>query len=160
MKIGVVSDTHSFPLPAQMLQDFQKVDLIVHAGDFCTRDILEELKKLGEVRAVHGNMDGSSLRKLLPRSQIFAVGRFAVGLFHGEGPPATLLEKVRAEFQKSHVDVIIFGHSHQPMNAVRSGILFFNPGSATDQVTAPFCSYGILTVDENGIKGAIIKVKG
>ena len=160
MKIGVVADTHSLPMPAQMLKDFKDVDLIVHAGDFCSFKTVEQLRKIKEVTGVFGNMDGSEIRKVFPRSQVLKVAGRAVGIFHGEGAAQTILEKVQAEFKGKKVDAVIFGHSHQPFNQVIDRILYFNPGSPTDIVRAPYRSYGILEVTDKGIKGNIIKVIG
>ncbi len=157
MKIGVLSDTHSRPLPEQLIADFKEVDLILHAGDFCSTDVLERLKKIGEVKAVYGNMDGLDLRRILPKSQIIECNGFFIGLFHGEGMPRNLLNRVKEEFKGKKVDVIVFGHSHQDMNEKIEGILFFNPGSATDTVFAPYRSYGILEIADD-IKGKIIKI--
>ena len=159
MKIGVVADTHSLPLPAQMLKDFKGVDLIVHAGDFVSLDVVEDLRRIKEVAGVFGNMDGSEIRKIFPRSQILKLGGRAVGVFHGEGAPQTVLEKVKAEFAGKPVDAVIFGHSHQPLNQVIGHVLYFNPGSPNDVVRAPYLSYGILELTDKGIKGNIIKVK-
>lgn len=158
MKIGVVSDTHSLELPKQMLEDFREVEFIIHAGDFCETATLEKLKKIKDVKAVHGNMDDEKVCKLLPRSQIVQCGQFQIGLFHGEGPPQTLLDVVKKEFKGKKVDAVIFGHSHQPLNEWIDGILYFNPGSPNDNVFAPYQSYGILEVDDK-ITGKIIKVK-
>ena len=158
MKIGVVSDTHSHELPPQILKDFREVDLIIHAGDFCSLDVLENFKKLKEVKGVYGNMDGPDVRQILPRKQIISCGEFSIGLFHGEGHPEMLLKKVQSEFKNDKVDVIIFGHSHKPMNEKINGILYFNPGSPNDFVFAPYRSYGILEID-NKITAKIIKVK-
>ena len=67
------------------------------------------------------------------------------------------MECVQKEFKDKKVDVIVFGHSHHPMNEIKDGILFFNPGSATDTVFAPFRSYGVLEISDV-IKGRIIKI--
>ncbi len=157
MKIGVVSDTHSRPLPVKMLEDFKKVDYIVHAGDFCSAEVLETFKKIKDLKAVYGNMDEPEVRKLLSRRQIITCREFSIGIFHGEGAPQTLLDKVADEFKHDKVDVIIFGHSHRAVNEMRDGILFFNPGSPNDTVFAPFCSYGMLDVGEK-IIGRIVKL--
>ena len=158
MKIGIVSDTHSRELPSVMMEDFKKVDFIIHAGDFCSLDVLEIFQKMKEVKAVYGNMDGGEMRRVLPRRQIIECGKFKIGLFHGEGHPQMLLSKVQSEFKDVKVDVIIFGHSHKAMNEVIDGVLYFNPGSPNDTVSAEYCSYGILEIDEK-ITGKIIKVK-
>ncbi|MDP2653881.1 MAG: metallophosphoesterase family protein [Candidatus Omnitrophota bacterium] len=159
MRIGVVSDTHSKPLPAQMVRDFAGVDFIIHAGDFCELADYEALAKIRDVKAVQGNMDGAQIRKKFPRSQIIPCGRFRVGVFHGEGSAHFILETVQREFQGEAVDAVVFGHSHKPFNEKIGGVLFFNPGSPNDDISAPFCSYGILDVADNGIKASIIKVK-
>jgi uncharacterized protein len=158
MKIGVVSDTHSKVLPQKMLSDFKGVDLILHAGDFCGLETLQVLKRINEVNAVYGNMDGSDLRKILPKSRIIELGDIRLGLFHGEGAPKNLIDTVKAQFKGCKVDAIIFGHSHHPMNEMIDGILFFNPGSSTDQVFAPYQSYGILEINGKKISGRIVKI--
>ena len=158
MKIGVVSDTHSQELPSQMMEDFKKVDFIIHAGDLCSLDILEQLQKIKEVKAVWGNMDGGEIRQVLPRQQLIKCDKFTIGVFHGEGTPQGLLDKVKSEFKSSKVDMVIFGHSHQPMNEKIDGVLYFNPGSPNDLVFAPYRSYGILEITDK-ISGKIVKVK-
>ena len=142
-----------------MLKEFEGVDFIIHAGDFCSSKDLELLAKIKEVKAVHGNMDGSDIIKYCPRRQIIKVNGFKIGLFHGEGPPQTLMQKIEEEFKGEKLDVIIYGHSHLAMNEKRGNVLYFNPGSPTDTVFAPYRSYGILDVTDKGISGSIIKVK-
>jgi len=157
-KIGVLSDTHDQKLPPEVLKDFKTVDFIIHAGDVCDFPVYDELKKLGEVHAVCGNMDSPQLCAKLPKKDIIKCGRFQVGLFHGEGPPQTILEKVREKFKKDKVDCVVFGHSHTPFNEKIDGVLYFNPGSPTDTIYAPYRSYGILEITEDGIVGRIIKI--
>jgi putative phosphoesterase len=158
MKIGVVSDTHSYTIPQQLLDDFKRVDLIIHAGDFCTMKDLKIFKKIQIVRAVFGNMDGLELRQVLPEREVFEAGGITVGLCHGHGSPQHVLEHVRKEFKKEKPDIVIFGHSHQPMNETIDHVLYFNPGSPTDVVRAPYCSYGILEISNGKVSGKIIKV--
>jgi hypothetical protein len=64
---------------------------------------------------------------------------------------------VKREFANKKVDVVVFGHSHHPMNEKIDDVLYFNPGSATDTVFAPYRSYGILEMT-NTITGRIIKL--
>ena len=159
MKIGVVSDTHGRPLPRQMLQDFKTVDLIIHAGDICSVQDIEKLAAIRKLKAVYGNMDGDDVRKILPADLLIHCGDTVIGVYHGEGAPKHLLEKVRARFHGVKVDAVVFGHSHEPFNEVMDGILYFNPGTPNDNICAACCTYGILTVSDRGIKGHIIKVK-
>ena len=160
MRIGVVSDTHSRPLPAQMMKDFEDVDFIIHAGDFCDWDDYENFVKLKTVKAVYGNMDSSKIRQRLKRKEIIPCENFQIGIFHGEGSGNHILETVKEEFQKDKVDVVVFGHSHRALNETINHVLYFNPGSPNDTIFAPYCSYGLLKINEKKISGEIIKVKG
>ena len=151
MKIGVISDTHAKTLsdvPGAILTALTEVDLIVHAGDFTERAVLEGLSTLGEVKAVRGNMDSSELKRMLPQKELFVVNGKKVGLTHGSGAPWGIAGRVRKMF--SDVDVIIFGHSHEPCNSYIQGVLLFNPGQARD-------SFGLITID-GGIRADIVRV--
>ena len=159
MRIGVVSDTHmprtASELPEKLREDFKKVDLILHAGDITSSEVLKALKEIAPIRAVYGNMDDPELQDSLPVKDIVKAGKFKIGLTHGFGPPFGLTERVGKEFEG--VDAIVFGHSHSPINVVKKGVLFFNPGSPTDTIFTRQSSYGILEIN-NTIKGEIIKL--
>jgi uncharacterized protein len=158
MNIGVISDTHSHPIPKQVLEAFKKVDLIIHAGDFCDEKTLKVLSNIKEVKGVWGNMDPREWHDIFPAKQLIRCGEFTIGVFHGEGSKSKVLERVREEFKKDRVDAVVFGHSHQPFNECINGVLYFNPGSPNDIVSAPYCSYGILQITGKGISGKIIKL--
>ncbi len=151
MRIGVISDTHAGSIeeiPRQILASLTNVDLIIHAGDFTRKPVLDGLRKLGEVKAVCGNMDSYELQQLLPEKELLIVNGKRIGIIHGWGSPFGLENKIRKKFDE--VDAIVYGHTHYPKNEVIDGILFFNPGRARD-------SFGILTVEEE-IKGEIIRL--
>ena len=159
MKIGVVADTHSGVFPEKMLLDFKKVEFIVHAGDFCTMEDAKRLSRIKDLKAVYGNMDDEYVRRKFPRKEILEVKSVRIGVFHGAGPRMTILDNVRTEFIDDKVDCIVFGHSHQPFNKKIGKILYFNPGSPNDIISAPYCSYGILDVSDRKIMGKLVKVK-
>ncbi len=159
MRIIVLSDTHSGKLLKPLVEDIKKSDLIIHAGDFTGMTVLEELKKLKNVKAVYGNMDGLELRQILPREEILKVEDVRIALYHGEGAPEGLLERIRERFRGGNIQAVIFGPSHQPMAEVIDGVLYLNPGSPTDKVRAPFRSYGVLEVNGSEIEGKIVKLK-
>ncbi len=160
MKIGVLSDTHipfaAAKLPEEIYLAFKDVDLILHAGDLIDISVIDELKKIARTEAVRGNMDEAAVVSTLPAKKIVEAGRFKIGLIHGYGSPSGLIDRLAGEFPQK-VDAIVFGHSHSPLNEVKNGILFFNPGSPTDKIFANYNSYGILTVND-GIKGDIIRL--
>ena len=159
MKIGIVSDTHSRPIPPQLVSDFKKVDMIIHAGDFCSLNDYQFFAQIKDLKAVWGNVDEPSLRHKLPARLVFSCDGVAIGVYHGDGPSQRIIESVTSKFQNDRVEVIIFGHSHQPMNEKINHVLYFNPGSPTDLVIAPYRSYGILEIKNNDVAGKIIKLK-
>ncbi len=159
MKLIVISDTHSETLPSQLWEDIKKSDLIIHVGDFCDIGIYKKLEGLKPIRAVYGNMDGLDLRGVLPRKAVFKCEGVTIGLFHGEGGPDNLMERVKAAFEKEKVALVIFGHSHQAFNELINGVRYFNPGSPTDTTRAAFRSYGIVTIAGDSVAGSIVKIK-
>jgi len=151
VRIVVISDTHISTLsemPAPILTALAKVDLIVHAGDFTERALLEGLRTLGKVKAVYGNMDSSELKEMLPRKELFVVNGRTIGLTHGSGAPWGIAGRIRDMFPE--VDIIIYGPSHQATNQFLRGSRLFNPGRARD-------SFGLLEIGEE-IKAEIVTI--
>ena len=160
MRIGIISDTHTDSIkdiPDRLLDELSRVDLIIHAGDYTGKSLLDDLRKLGPLRGVYGNIDGPEIRRELPAIDIIDAGGFRIGLNHPSegGPPSTIEERLRRKFE--NVQVIIHGHSHQTKNELKNGILFFNPGSATGTFPARKKTYGILTVEKE-VRGEIVQL--
>jgi putative phosphoesterase len=151
MKIGVLSDSHvaSFDqLNGKIITALAEVDLIVHAGDFVTKDVLDGLKQMGQVRAVRGNMDSDEIKEILPEKEMLEIEGRKIGIIHGWGSPYGIDERVGNAFRG--VDIIIYGHSHYPQNETKNGVLFFNPGQARN-------SFGILDIGAE-VSGEIIRI--
>ena len=159
MKIGVLSDTHiptpHQALPAKVFELFQDVDLIFHAGDIVELSVLEELRALAPVEAVAGNMDGWDAQQKLPQKKVLQLGKYRVGLIHGKYKIDIQRDMILQEFE--NVDLIVYGHSHQPFWGTHGNVLFLNPGSPTDKVHAPYNSVAILTLDDD-IQAEIIQI--
>jgi len=151
MRIAVLADTHVNlleHLPKKIIDALSTVDLIIHAGDFTDVQLLKELKRLREVKAVHGNMDSRELKTVLPVKEIVEIENKRIGITHGSGGPWGIEERVKKMFESDRIDIIVYGHSHRAQNKVINDILLFNPGKATD-------SFGILTIN-GGVQGEII----
>lgn len=151
MRIGVVADTHVTELSemaAPILAALTKVDLIVHAGDFTGKTVLDGLKSLGPLKAVCGNMDSGELKRILPQKELFVVNGKRIGLTHGSGAPWGIAGRVRTMFDD--VDIIIYGHSHKADKELVRGSLLFNPGCARN-------SFGLLTVDDE-VNAKIVRI--
>jgi len=133
LTIVALSDSHASTireLPPQLLVALRTADVIVHAGDHTEVSLLDELKAMGEVVAVAGNMDSMALKMRLPMRQLVSVGGKTVGVTHGSGAPGGIAQRVRASFPEKP-DLIVFGHSHVPFSGMVSDILMVNPGPAT-----------------------------
>ncbi len=151
MKIGVISDTHipgKFEhVPGVIIDAFREVDIVVHAGDLVGLEVIAELEAAcPKVFAVSGNMDYEAVRKKYPVKEILNIEGFKIGIMHGWGAPINLIDLLKDAFKEDNCDIIIFGHSHKPMNELIGETLFFNPGSATDEA-APYSSYGIIEIN-------------
>ncbi len=160
-RIGVLSDTH---LPGSSdAQDFllglvesvlAPVDMILHAGDLVSPDLLSVFDAYS-FHTVRGNMD--PVIADVPLKKIINVGGFTIGLIHGWGPPGGLAERAFAEFSSVALDCLVYGHSHRPACYRQHGVLFFNPGSATDKRSMDHHSVGLLEIGDD-IQGTIIRL--
>lgn len=162
MKIGVISDTHlskcNDKLPEKLISELKKCGLIIHAGDLIDVCVLEELEEISKTEAVLGNMDNYSLKSKLEDKKILTIESRKICVMHGYGHPDKLVGILKNEFLSEKPDIIIFGHSHVPKNEYIEGVLFFNPGSVTDTVYAPYRSYGIIEINKGKIKAEIHKL--
>ena len=162
MRIGVIADTHipdrAKVIPQQILEAFKEVDMVIHAGDLVDSSVLDKLKAVCKnVRAVWGNMDPVEVRKKLPEKEIIEIENCKIGIIHGYGHPNKLIDLVTEIFKNDFVNLIIFGHSHSALNKKRGNIIYFNPGSPTDKISALNNSYGIIEINDK-IEAKIIKL--
>lgn len=122
MLIGVISDTHGLMRP-EALAALRGSDLIVHAGDVGSADILDQLNTIAPTYAVRGNVDTQSWARALPDTRIVEAAPLRLYVLH-----------VRAELAVDPMSAgyaaVIFGHSHQASVETRNGVLWLNPGSA------------------------------
>jgi len=159
MKIGVLSDTHSSQPTDALIRiargAFSDAALVLHAGDLTNMSVLDVFSDK-QVVAVCGNKDRRPISDLLPEKQILHVNGYRIGLVHGWGPPRGIEERVISCFDDVHC--IVFGHTHNGTNHIRSGILLFNPGSFSGtRFLKRNPTAGILTIN-NGISGNIFSV--
>jgi hypothetical protein len=137
-----------------VLDYFKTVDLIVHLGDYVDYSVASYLMDHKKLVGVAGNMDPQEIRSTFPFKQVLELGEFRIGLIHGWGPPHGLEDKILNEFMA--VDAILYGHTHEPANHTRKGLLYFNPGSPTRSVRGE-STIGMLRI-ENTIRGEIIRL--
>ena len=132
MLIGLISDTHipdrAKQLPQNVLDAFSDVDLILHAGDLTSLEVIEELEEIAPVMAVQGNMDRVSGIKL-PKAKIVEAEGLKIGIVHGEVYPRGDTQQLVYLAKELGADILVSGHSHQPKIEQTDGVLLINPGS-------------------------------
>jgi hypothetical protein len=155
--LAIISDTHlprgSRALPAECVERLRAADLILHAGDLATADVLADLRSIGPpVEAVHGNVDDAEVRALLPSARIVAAGAARIAMVHDAGPAGGRLARLRARFASAGPDAVVFGHSHMPLHErdPATGFQIFNPGSPTDRRRQPTHTMGQARIGEDG----------
>jgi uncharacterized protein len=157
MRIAVISDSHVArsqvaDLVAELRAPLTGVDAILHAGDITSLELLDELGAIAPVHAVAGNMDSDTTVRALGERRVLELGGRRVGLLHGWGAPGDLAQRVVERFRAPsgglEVEVIVFGHSHQPLVERTSEVLLVNPGSPTDRRWAPYRSFALLELGE------------
>lgn len=134
-------------MPDAMLGGLEGCDLILHAGDLNSLDVLRRLGEVAPVAAVSGNNDEPEVLECLPAERVFNAGRFTIGLMHGHLPGPTARQSA-VRVMRGRVDCVIYGHSHMPDLADEGGLLLVNPGSPTQRRSAPHRSYAAMTVDD------------
>ena len=128
-----------------MAGHLRAADLILHAGDVCTAPVLDELAGYAPVHAVLGNNDGADVAAWgAPETLDLDLAGLKVSMIHDSGPSAGRLGRLRRRFPGA--DLVVFGHSHIPLNEAAGGLRIFNPGSPTDRRRQPHGTIGLLTV--------------
>ena len=159
MRVVVLSDTHAprrwKSCPPAVAGWLRQADVILHAGDVCTADVLRELADYAPVHAVLGNNDGPDVAQWgAPPTLQIELGGLRVAMIHDSGPAARRLRRMRTAFPD--VDLVVFGHSHIPLDESDASLRIFNPGSPTDRRRQPHGTVGVLDIVAGELTGAYI----
>jgi putative phosphoesterase len=122
MKIGIISDTHGL-LREKIIQAFKGCQLIFHAGDIGSQNILDVLERVAPVVAVKGNNDRTDWADHLPSEIWHKINGKCIYMIHD-------LKACKQVFDRDKADIVISGHSHIYKEETRDNILYLNPGGA------------------------------
>ena len=138
-----------------MAEQLRNADLILHAGDVCIAAVLAELAQYAPVVAVRGNNDGPDVAiwGAAGTAELDLDG-LSVAMVHDSGAAAGRLARLRRRFPAA--DLIVFGHSHIPLDESVPGLRIFNPGSPTDRRRQPHGTLGVLEIDRGRLAQASI----
>jgi len=166
VNIVAISDTHAprrwKSCPPAVAAHLRGADLILHAGDVCTASVLDELGAYAPVHAVLGNNDGPDVAAWaadagdggVPETLSLDLSGLRVAMIHDSGAATGRLRRMRRRFPDA--DLVVFGHSHIPLDESGDGLRIFNPGSPTDRRRMPQGTIGLLTVTEGRLTQARI----
>jgi hypothetical protein len=159
MRVAVLSDTHSprrwKQCPSAVAAVLDGADAILHAGDVCLAETLDELAQFATVHAVRGNNDGPDVAAWgAPETQQLDLAGLAVAMVHDSGPAAGRSARLRRRFP--HADLVVFGHSHIPWDETVHGQRILNPGSPTDRRRQPHGTMAELLIEDGALRTARI----
>jgi hypothetical protein len=120
--VGVISDTHGLVRP-EAVAGLRGVELIIHAGDIGSPEVMAALERLAPVRAIRGNNDRDVWARRWPETDLVQIGGVSIYVLHN-------LAELDLDPRAAGIQVVISGHSHRPKAERRGGLLYLNPGSA------------------------------
>jgi len=148
MIIGVISDTHGLLRP-EAVAALRGVERIIHAGDIGAPEVLAALAAVAPVTAVRGNNDRGPWAEAIAHTQVVDAGGVLIYVIHD-------VAEIDVDPAAGGFGVVIAGHSHQPMNEQRDGVLWFNPGSAGPRRFKLPIALGRLTIEAGRARGEIV----
>jgi len=151
--IGLIADTHG-QLRAGVHAAFAGVEMILHAGDVGGAEILDELRLIAPVKAVHGNVDPDD-DPILPPAVTLEIGGLMIHMSHGNEVGSPTPAKLMAVYA---ADVIVYGHTHRSIVMRNSTRLVVNPGSAGPRRFDLHPSVAVLTIVEGEAEVEIIDI--
>jgi len=150
MIIGIISDTHGLLRP-DAVKLLRGSEHIIHAGDIGSPEIIPELEKIAPVTAIRGNVDTQTWTRRFAETEVVELGGLHIYVIHDVN--ALDLNPKAADFA-----AVISGHSHQPKQETKDGVLYFNPGSAGPRRFKLPISVGRLEISDKRIKGTILTI--
>ena len=160
MRIVVISDTHiprrATRLPKELYAEIEKADALIHAGDFTSLALYEQLKGLIPTYGVRGNMDEPEVCEVLPRTRVEQLGGVTIGVAHGSGSPFGLRKRVKALFGDDLPRLLVYGHSHRAALKEENEVIYLNPGSPTDTIFATRQSYALVEIEEGQVRPTLV----
>jgi uncharacterized protein len=159
VRVIVLSDTHAprfwKSCPPAVAAWLRGADVILHAGDVCTANVLDELAGYAPVHVVLGNNDGADVAAWgAPPTLALDLDGLPVAMIHDSGPASARLRRMRTAFPAA--ELVVFGHSHIPLDQSEPGLRIFNPGSPTDKRRQPYRTLGMLEIADGHLLEARI----
>jgi len=150
MIIGIISDTHGLLRP-EAVELLRGSEHIIHAGDIGSPEIIPALEKIAPATAIRGNVDTQSWARRFAETEVVELEGLHVYVIHDAN--ALDLNPRAAGFA-----AVISGHSHQPKQEMKDGVLYFNPGSAGPRRFKLPISVGRLEIESGKVSVEILEI--
>ena len=159
MRILVLADTHipdhARALPGALGPALRRADLIMHAGDVTSPVVIDELEAHAPVHVAMGNNDSAAVRARGALDEVrIEVEGVRIAMVHDSGRRDGRERRLRRRFPDA--DMVVFGHSHIPVDTRVDGLRLFNPGSPTWKRRQPVPTYGWITISGRGVRTRIV----
>ena len=151
LRVGVISDTHGLVRP-EAVEALREANVILHAGDVGGSHVLQELGEIAPVIAVKGNVDLEPWARGLPDRRRLELGGARLLLLHDRAA-------VGPDPARKGLQVVAFGHSHQPLAERTGGVLWFNPGAAGPGRFRLPVSLGFLEIEDGTVRERLVRLE-
>lgn len=151
MIVGLISDTHGLLRP-EALAALRGSEHIIHAGDIGNPEIIPALEKIAPVTAIRGNVDRAPWTNRFPETEVVELAGLHLYILHD-------LNALDLNPRAAGFAAVISGHSHQPKQEIKDGVLYFNPGSAGPRRFRLPVTVGRLEIADGKVGGEIIELK-
>jgi uncharacterized protein len=148
VKIGVISDTHGL-LRTEAIDLLRGSEHIIHAGDIGAPEIITALERIAPVTAVRGNIDTQGWARRFHQTEVVQLDGLHIYVLHD-------VHALDLNPKASGFAVVVSGHSHQPKQETKDGVLYFNPGSAGLRRFRLPVSVGMLETHRGKVSGEIL----
>jgi putative phosphoesterase len=152
IRVGIVSDTHGI-LTGSVLRALEGVDLILHAGDVGSREVIGGLSAVAPVNAVRGNMDGGALGRSLPPAEAVELGEVTAYILHD-------LLRLDLDPASAGFQVVVHGHTHRAEREKDGTVLYLNPGSASQPRHGRRATVAILEIRGKDVAARFVELDG
>jgi uncharacterized protein len=134
VNVLAIGDTHvpdfAPTLPEWIVPHLEWAEQILHTGDATSPDVLAELGAYAPLRAVMGNCDGWDVAAWgAPEQLELELAGVRIAMVHDSGLTKGREARMRRRFPEA--DLVLFGHSHQPLFERGQEVALLNPGSPT-----------------------------
>ena len=148
--MGVISDTHGL-VRDEALAALRDSDIILHAGDIGSPDVLHALERIAPTYAVRGNNDRDEWGRSLPLTEVVELGAHLVYLLHD-------IADLDVDPAAAGFRAVIYGHSHKPGIEQREGVLYLNPGSAGPRRFRLPIAVARMRVSDEGLQAELVEL--